>query len=60
MSTMGPQILAVSFGSASKEKDSILTYNDVDLDIIQNLGADYDEAHDKWTYQGDSDAPRHC
>ena len=24
----------------------------MDLDIIQNLGADYDEAHDKWTYQG--------
>ena len=23
----------------------------MDLDIVQNLGADYDESHDKWTYQ---------
>ena len=30
----GPQILTISCGSASKEKDSILAYNDVDLDII--------------------------
>ena len=44
---LGPQILTVSCGSASNKKDSILAYNDVDLDIIQNLGADYDEAHDK-------------
>ena len=41
-----------------KERDAILTYNDMDLDIVQNLGADYDEAHDKWTYQGKTVMPQ--
>ena len=44
--------------SASKEKDPTLTYNDINLDIIQNLGADYDEAHDKWTHQGKTVMPQ--
>ena len=30
----------------------------MDLDIVQNLGADYDEAHDKWTYQGKTVMPQ--
>ena len=25
---------------------------------MQNLGADYDEAHDKWTYQGKTVMPQ--
>ena len=30
----------------------------MDLDIVQNLGADYDEAHHNWTYQGKKVMPQ--